>query len=74
VTPGDDPGALTLALRERMQRLLDHAQQTHPEQPRPGEDAPWHPVHLGGTAPTPERAAELDEAEKAARAARRARR
>jgi 1-acyl-sn-glycerol-3-phosphate acyltransferase len=73
VQPGDDPGALTVALRARMQDLLDDAQRTHPEQPAPGEDAPWHPAHLGGSAPTPERARELDEAEQARRAARRAR-
>jgi 1-acyl-sn-glycerol-3-phosphate acyltransferase len=72
--PGDaDPAALTQALRERMQELLDHAQKVHRDQPEPGRDAPWHPRHLGGTAPTPERAAEIDRAEQAARAARRAR-
>ena len=71
-SPGDDPAALTTALRARMQELLEHAQKTHPDHPRQGEDAPWHPVHLGGTAPTPERAKELDRAEQAARAAKRA--
>ena len=68
---GEDPARLTAALRARMQELLEHAQKTHPDQPRPGEDAPWHPVHLGGSAPTPERARELDVAERAARAAKR---
>jgi 1-acyl-sn-glycerol-3-phosphate acyltransferase len=70
--PGADPAELTAALRARMQELLEQAQKTHPDQPRPGEDAPWHPAHLGGTAPTPERAAELDRAEQAERAAKRA--
>jgi 1-acyl-sn-glycerol-3-phosphate acyltransferase len=69
----DDPAVLTAMLRERMQELLDQAQKAHPDQPAPGEDAPWHPVHLGGSAPTPERARELDAAEKQARAAKRAR-
>jgi 1-acyl-sn-glycerol-3-phosphate acyltransferase len=69
---GEDATELTAALRARMQQLLEHAQKTHPDQPQPGEDAPWHPVHLGGTAPTPERAHELDRAELAERAARRA--
>jgi 1-acyl-sn-glycerol-3-phosphate acyltransferase len=73
VPAGSDPASLTQALRERMQELLDHAQKVHPDQPRPGEEAPWHPVHLGGTAPTPERAAEIDRAEQAARAAKRRR-
>ena len=71
VPAGEDPAALTTVLRARMQELLEHAQTTHPDQPRPGEDAPWHPEHLGGSAPTPERARELDDAERAARAARR---
>jgi 1-acyl-sn-glycerol-3-phosphate acyltransferase len=72
--PDEDPSMLTGILRERMQELLDQAQKEHPDQPAPGEDAPWHPAHLGGTAPTPERARELDAAEKRARAAKRARR
>jgi len=72
--PGEDPAALTRALRERMQELLDQAQKGHPDQPAPGEDAPWHPAHLGGTAPSPERARELDAAEKEARVAKRSRR
>jgi len=71
--PDEDPAPLTAALRTRMQELLDHAQKSHPDQPAPGEDAPWHPAHLGGTAPTPERARELDAAEQAERAARRSR-
>ena len=71
--PGEHPGPLTDALRARMQELLEQTQKNHPDQPGPGEDAPWHPAHLGGTAPSPERARELDEAEKAARAARRGR-
>jgi hypothetical protein len=56
---------LTALLRERLQAQLDELQQRTPEQPRPGEDAWWHPAHLGGTAPTPEeaRAAKLAEAE-----------
>jgi 1-acyl-sn-glycerol-3-phosphate acyltransferase len=71
--PGDDPEDLTAALHARMQELLDHTQRTHPDQPAHGQEAPWHPAHLGGTAPTPERARELDRAERAARAAKRRR-
>lgn len=66
-TRGDDAAALTEELHTRMQDLLERVQRAHPDQPRPGEDAPWHPAHLGGTAPTLERAAELDEAERQAR-------
>ncbi|MGH3356176.1 MAG: lysophospholipid acyltransferase family protein [Nocardioidaceae bacterium] len=66
-----DAAAVTVDLRDRMQALLDEVQRNHPDQPVPGEDAPWHPRHLGGSAPTRERARELDVAELAARAARR---
>lgn len=73
--PADgDPEELTDGLRARMQALLERTQRAHADQPRPGEDAPWHPAHLGGTAPSPERAQELDRAERAARAARAAQR
>jgi 1-acyl-sn-glycerol-3-phosphate acyltransferase len=72
-TRADDADLLTVELRERMQELLDHAQKTHPDQPEPGQDAPWHPRHLGGSAPTPDEARELDRAEQAARAAKRRR-
>jgi 1-acyl-sn-glycerol-3-phosphate acyltransferase len=70
-TRADDADLLTVELRERMQALLEHAQKMHPDQPGPGEDAPWHPRHLGGSAPTPDEATELDRAELAARAAKR---
>jgi 1-acyl-sn-glycerol-3-phosphate acyltransferase len=73
-TRADDADVLTVELRERMQELLDHAQKMHPDQPEPGQDAPWHPRHLGGSAPTPDEARELDRAEQAARAAKRRRR
>ena len=51
-----DGDELTRLLRERLQEQLDELQRRTPEQPRPGEDAWWHPAHLGGTAPTPEQA------------------
>lgn len=58
-----DGAEQTEELRTRMQALLDHAQKRHLDQPVDGQDAPWHPRHLGGTAPTPAEAAELDRAE-----------
>lgn len=61
--------ALSLELRTRLQTLLDELQQRTAEQPRPGEDAWWHPAHLGGTAPTPEQAMLLEEAERSQRRA-----
>jgi 1-acyl-sn-glycerol-3-phosphate acyltransferase len=72
VTRKDDPEAITDLVRERMTGLLDAAQKEYP--PLTGEDLKFLPARLGGTAPTPERAAELDAEEAAARAARRARR
>jgi 1-acyl-sn-glycerol-3-phosphate acyltransferase len=45
------------ALRERMQELLDSAQARYPD---PGEGQWWQPAHLGGSAPTPEEAKQLD--------------
>ena len=47
---------LTELLRQRLQSQLEDLQRRTPEQPVPGEDAWWHPAHLGGTAPTPEQA------------------
>ncbi len=47
-------------LRERMQDLLDQAQHDYPDLPRDDSDRWWMPRHLGGSAPTPQEAAELD--------------
>ncbi|MEO5653091.1 MAG: lysophospholipid acyltransferase family protein [Marmoricola sp.] len=68
---GEDPVAETAELHERMQALHDEAIVAYPaaEQP-PGSW--WLPARFGGSAPTLERAAELDAQEKAERAARRA--
>lgn len=55
-----DAHALTAELRSRLTALVDRAQRGYPEQPAGPEDAWWQPAHLGGTAPTPEKAAELD--------------
>jgi 1-acyl-sn-glycerol-3-phosphate acyltransferase len=56
----DDQDVLTKDLRARMSALLDHAQRNYPDNPGPGDDPWWLPVHLGGTAPTPDEAAALD--------------
>jgi 1-acyl-sn-glycerol-3-phosphate acyltransferase len=68
---GANGDELTSTLRNRLQELLDDVQRRSREQPRPGEDAWWHPAHLGGTAPTPEQAQALDAAEREARATHR---
>ncbi|HVE63762.1 MAG TPA: lysophospholipid acyltransferase family protein [Mycobacteriales bacterium] len=50
--PGDDPVAVTAALKAAMELLLDQAQSSYPEKPAGPDDAWWVPAHLGGTAPT----------------------
>lgn len=52
----------TSQLRGEMQKLLDSVQAEYPASPADADDRWWLPAHLGGTAPTPEEAAELDRA------------
>ena len=54
-----DTVAGTRVLGRALQDLLDPLQTMRHHQPGPGAPALWHPAHLGGDAPTPERAAEL---------------
>lgn len=66
---GTDPAVGTKQLAETMGGLLEQAQRDYPADPA---GAPWWlPARLGGSAPTPERAAELDAAEAAERLRRR---
>ena len=53
-----------------MAEQLRAAQEAYPDKPGPEGDW-WLPARLGGSAPTPQEAAELDAAEAARRAARR---
>ena len=64
----DDAEVVTAELVHRMQGLLDDAQATYP--PLSGDELKYLPARLGGTAPTPERAAQMDADEAAARSAR----
>ena len=66
---GADPIGETRTLRESLQGLLAESIAAYPQH-EPG--AWWLPTSYGGSAPTPERAAELDAAEKRERAAARA--
>lgn len=59
-TIDEDVTDINNQLRRRMQDLLDEAQAGYPDRPRNDKDRWWLPAHLGGTAPTPEIAAELD--------------
>jgi 1-acyl-sn-glycerol-3-phosphate acyltransferase len=49
---GADVVAGTIDLGVRLQAMVDRLQALPHHQPAPGEDAPWHPARLGGTAPT----------------------
>ena len=62
LTPGrkDDGEQVAAELRRRMAELLDRVQKSYPDIPSGPDDAWWLPAAMGGTAPTPERAAELD--------------
>ena len=60
--PGEESRALLARIRAAMEALLDEAQRTYPEQPAGDDDRWWLPVHLGGTAPSPEEAAIADSA------------
>ncbi|MGH3835395.1 MAG: lysophospholipid acyltransferase family protein [Pseudonocardiaceae bacterium] len=69
LTPGRGPATDT-TLVDVMSDLLEETRARYPE--APGNDPWWVPAHLGGTAPTPERAAELDTEEQLERARREA--
>lgn len=58
--PGDDPIEVTARISAALESLLHGAQESYPEQPAGPEDSWWLPVRLGGSAPTPEQAKELD--------------
>ena len=56
-------------LRGRMEQLLHEAQETYPDEPAGPDDTWWLPARLGGTAPTPDEALQLDRDERRARIA-----
>ncbi len=69
VAAGDDPVSVTETLRARMTQLLHEAQETYPDQPSGPDDTWWQPARLGGSAPTPDEALQLDRDERRARIA-----
>jgi 1-acyl-sn-glycerol-3-phosphate acyltransferase len=69
---GDDPVAETDELHRRLQVLVDEAIDAYPDDEQPAGSW-WLPASRGGSAPTPERAAEMDLEERARRAARKGR-
>ena len=68
-SPGADPVAVTADLRVLMERMLHEAQETYPDRPAAGQEDWWLPARLGGSAPTPDEAAQLDRDERRARIA-----
>jgi 1-acyl-sn-glycerol-3-phosphate acyltransferase len=58
--PGERVQQVLRRTRAAMEALLDEAQRSYPDQPAGPDDRWWLPAHLGGTAPTPEEAAERD--------------
>lgn len=60
--PGEKVQPLLRRTRAAMEALLDEAQRDYPDQPAGPDDRWWLPVHLGGTAPTPEEALVADAA------------
>ncbi len=72
VSRQDDAAEVTARVREQMVGLLDGIQQAYPDRPSSPADAWWLPARLGGSAPTPEEAAVIEERVRAERAAKRA--
>ena len=48
VAPDADLTTTTRELGQRLHRGLETLQVLPEHRPRPGEYAPWHPLHLGG--------------------------
>lgn len=69
VSAADDPREATERLRDILQGLVDDLQKGYPAA---GKGQWWQPLHLGGTAPTPEQAAAADEERDRHRAKRKA--
>jgi 1-acyl-sn-glycerol-3-phosphate acyltransferase len=67
---GDGAVADTLELHRMMSSMLDETIQAYPAQEQP-PGSWWLPARYGGSAPTPEEAAQLDRAEQRERAERR---
>jgi 1-acyl-sn-glycerol-3-phosphate acyltransferase len=60
VPPKSDMNEVTDVLRDRMTAMLHEVQQQYPDKPSQPSQAWWLPADMGGGAPTPERAAQLD--------------
>ena len=65
--PGEKVQSLLRRTKAAIEALVEEAQRTYPDQPAGDDDRWWLPAHLGGTAPTPEQAAVLDDEHAAGR-------
>ena len=66
-TPADDVTAVTAELKARVQALWASTVAEYPGRPDSDTDTFWLPRELGGTAPTPDEAREVERAEAVAR-------
>jgi len=65
--PGEKVQSLLRRTKAAIEVLVEEAQRSYPDQPAGDDDRWWLPAHLGGTAPTPELAAVLDDENAAGR-------
>jgi 1-acyl-sn-glycerol-3-phosphate acyltransferase len=72
--PGEDPGAVTTRLMERITELVQSAEKGYPQNPDRPAGEWWLPAHLGGGAPSIEEADAIATRERAERARRAGRR
>jgi 1-acyl-sn-glycerol-3-phosphate acyltransferase len=61
VPAGTSTVEATALLSATLTAMVDEVQRAYPDPATPGDDF-WQPAHLGGSAPTPERAREIEEA------------
>jgi 1-acyl-sn-glycerol-3-phosphate acyltransferase len=60
IAADEDLASGTTRLGHRLTTMLERLQRLPHHRPRPGEYAEWYPAHLGGHAPTRQRAAALE--------------
>jgi 1-acyl-sn-glycerol-3-phosphate acyltransferase len=60
VAPGDELGAVTARLHDRLRAMLTAVQDEYPDRPGGPADDWWQPARLGGSAPTPEESRRMD--------------
>ena len=70
-SPADNPGVATRELQARMEEMLDRLLRSYPAEEQP-PGSWWLPASYGGSAPTPEEAAEMYAEERRLRAERKA--